>query len=151
MAALRQGSASRARRDAARQDAPRRPAGRHHRHPDHGAPEEGHPPLLDARAEVEVGLDQDSGVARSSRAGTKRRVKAGPTIRCPAAEGPMPLDKTLLDALQAVTTATLTTVLLKKGIRRPGGEARHRPAHPAAADALLQEHRGQGGGGDGLQ
>ncbi len=29
----------------------------------------------------------------------------------------MPLDKTLLDALQAVTTA-LTTVLLKKGIRR---------------------------------
>ncbi|KMO27873.1 ribonuclease activity regulator RraA [Methylobacterium aquaticum] len=30
----------------------------------------------------------------------------------------MPLDKTLLDALQAVTTATLTTVLLKKGIRR---------------------------------
>ncbi|MFE1598089.1 ribonuclease activity regulator RraA [Methylobacterium sp. ID0610] len=30
----------------------------------------------------------------------------------------MPLDKTLIDALQAVTTATLTTVLLKKGIRR---------------------------------
>ena len=30
----------------------------------------------------------------------------------------MPLDKPLLDALRAVTTATLTTVLLKKGIRR---------------------------------
>jgi regulator of RNase E activity RraA len=30
----------------------------------------------------------------------------------------MPLDKTLIDALQAVTTATLTTVLLKKGLRR---------------------------------
>ncbi|ACL56877.1 ribonuclease activity regulator RraA [Methylobacterium nodulans] len=30
----------------------------------------------------------------------------------------MPLDKTLIDALQAVTTATLTTVMLKKGIRR---------------------------------
>src|SRR6478609_5460197 len=30
---------------------------------------------------VEIGEDQDSGVARSSRAGTKRRVKAGPTSR----------------------------------------------------------------------
>ncbi len=30
----------------------------------------------------------------------------------------MPLDKTLIEALRAVTTATLTTVLLKKGIRR---------------------------------
>ena len=35
---------------------------------------------------VEIGDDQDSGVARSSRAGTKRSVKAGPTSRgCPAA------------------------------------------------------------------
>src|SRR5262249_28299113 len=30
---------------------------------------------------VEIGFDQDSGVARSSRAGTKRKVKAGPTRR----------------------------------------------------------------------
>src|SRR6201991_2489855 len=30
---------------------------------------------------VEIGDDQDSGVARSSRAGTKRSVKAGPTSR----------------------------------------------------------------------
>src|SRR5437660_10299087 len=30
---------------------------------------------------VEIGDDQDSGVARSSRAGTKRKVKAGPTSR----------------------------------------------------------------------
>src|SRR3954467_2349018 len=30
---------------------------------------------------VEIGDDQDSGVARSSRAGTKRRVNAGPTSR----------------------------------------------------------------------
>src|SRR5438445_11645072 len=30
---------------------------------------------------VEIGEDQDSGVARSSRAGTKRKVKAGPTSR----------------------------------------------------------------------
>ena len=33
---------------------------------------------------VERGEDQDSGVARSSRAGTKRSVKAGPTTRSPA-------------------------------------------------------------------
>ena len=32
-------------------------------------------------ARVEIGLPQDSGVARSSRAGTKRSVKAGPTRR----------------------------------------------------------------------
>ncbi len=32
-------------------------------------------------ARVEVGDDHDSGVARSSRAGTNRRVNAGPTIR----------------------------------------------------------------------
>ena len=35
-------------------------------------------------ARVEVGDDHDSGVARSSRAGTKRRVKAGPTMRSSA-------------------------------------------------------------------
>ena len=33
---------------------------------------------------VERGDDQDSGVARSSRTGTKRSVKAGPTTRSPA-------------------------------------------------------------------
>ena len=32
-----------------------------------------------------MGDDQDSGVAKSSRAGTKRSVNAGPTIRLPAA------------------------------------------------------------------
>jgi hypothetical protein len=30
---------------------------------------------------VEIGDDHDSGVARSSRAGTNRKVKAGPTSR----------------------------------------------------------------------
>ena len=37
-------------------------------------------------ARVEIGDDQDSGVARSSRAGTKRRVNARPTVR-PVAVG----------------------------------------------------------------
>src|SRR5262249_61692448 len=32
---------------------------------------------------VEIGFDQLSGVARSSRTGTKRNVKAGPTTRLP--------------------------------------------------------------------
>src|SRR5207247_9458355 len=40
---------------------------------------------------VEIGEDQDSGVARSSRAGTKRSVKAGPTSRgCPGRSGREP-------------------------------------------------------------
>ena len=40
---------------------------------------------------VEIGDDQDSGVARSSRAGTKRSVKAGPTSRfCPGRSGRVP-------------------------------------------------------------
>src|SRR3984885_4491246 len=40
---------------------------------------------------VEIGDDHDSGVARSSRAGTKRRVKAGPTSRfCPGRSGREP-------------------------------------------------------------
>ena len=63
-------------------------------------------------ARVEIGLPQLSGVARSSRTGTKRSVKAGPTRRLP------PLKE------------------------------RHRPLHPAMPDALLQQHRGDGGGGD---
>ena len=61
---------------------------------------------------VEIGFDQLSGVARSSRTGTKRSVKAGPD-----------------QALAA-------------------GNERLRPVHPAAPDALLQQHRGDGGGGD---
>ena len=36
---------------------------------------------------VEIGFDQLSGVARSSRAGTKRSVKAGPTTRSPLLKG----------------------------------------------------------------
>src|SRR5712672_533172 len=40
---------------------------------------------------VEIGEDQDSGVAKSSRAGTKRSVKAGPTSRgCPGRSGRAP-------------------------------------------------------------
>ena len=49
---------------------------------------------------VEIGDDQDSGVARSSRAGTKRSVKAGPTSRgCP---GPQRLRAAHPDVSQAL-------------------------------------------------
>jgi hypothetical protein len=39
------------------------------------------PGIASMAARVETGEDHDSGVARSSRAGTKRRVKALPTKR----------------------------------------------------------------------
>src|SRR5678809_1080487 len=62
---------------------------------------------------------------------------------------PQPLDDVTRRALAGVTTATLTTVLLKKGLRNVWirGE-RPRAADPDVAQALLQEHRRQGGGGD---
>ena len=63
-------------------------------------------------ARVEIGLPQLSGVARSSRTGTKRSVNAGPTSR------------------------------------GPPGDQRHRALDPAVPDALLQQHGGDGGGGD---
>jgi hypothetical protein len=45
---------------------------------------------------VETGELQDSGVARSSRAGTKRNVKAGPTRRFwPGVNGLVPRSQTL--------------------------------------------------------
>ena len=47
-------------------------------------------------ARVDFGDDQDSGVARSSRAGTKRSVNARPTSRfCPARSGCVPRSHTL--------------------------------------------------------
>jgi hypothetical protein len=46
---------------------------------------------------VEIGDDQDSGVARSSRDGTKRNVNAGPTNRfCPGRSGRVPRIQTFL-------------------------------------------------------
>ena len=47
-------------------------------------------------ARVEIGQPQDAGVARSSRAGTKRSVNARPTSRgCPARSGRVPRSQTL--------------------------------------------------------
>jgi hypothetical protein len=56
-----------------------------------------HPDGIDSiAARVEIGEPQDSGVARSSRAGTNRKVKAGPTSRlCPGRNGFAPRIQTL--------------------------------------------------------
>src|SRR3954453_23789601 len=72
---------------------------------------------------VEIGVDQDSGVARSSRAGTKRSVKAGPTSRgCPGRSGLVPLIQTLRRPLLSRTVVmvavdTRDRVAIASGVR----------------------------------
>src|ERR1700674_4908678 len=72
---------------------------------------------------VEIGDDQDSGVARSSRAGTKRRVKAGPTSRgCPGRSGREPRIQTfrrpfLSRTVVMVAVDTRERVLIASGVR----------------------------------
>src|SRR5215467_403870 len=72
---------------------------------------------------VEIGDDQDSGVARSSRAGTKRRVKAGPTRRgIPGFSGRAPRIQTfrrpfLSSTVVIVAVVILDRVLMASGVR----------------------------------
>src|SRR3954463_13098755 len=72
---------------------------------------------------VEIGEDQDSGVARSSRAGTKRSVKAGPTSRgCPGRGGREPRIQTfrrpfLSRTVVMVAVDTRERVLIASGVR----------------------------------
>jgi hypothetical protein len=72
---------------------------------------------------VEIGEDQDSGVARSSRAGTNRRVKAGPTSRgCPGRSGRKPRIQTfrrpfLSRTVVMVAVDTRDRVLIASGVR----------------------------------
>src|SRR5437660_12805694 len=72
---------------------------------------------------VEIGDDQDSGVARSSRAGTKRSVKAGPTSRfCPGCSGLVPRIQTFLSPFLSSTVVivaveTLESVAICSGDR----------------------------------
>src|SRR6201991_2211781 len=62
---------------------------------------------------VEIGDDQDSGVARSSRAGTKRRVKAGPTRRGrPGRSGRAPRIQTLRRPFLSSTVVIVAVVML---------------------------------------
>src|ERR1700722_2739409 len=72
---------------------------------------------------VEIGDDQDSGVARSSRAGTKLSVKAGPTSRfCPGFSGREPRIQTfrrpfLRRTVVMVAVDTRERVLIASGVR----------------------------------
>ncbi len=72
---------------------------------------------------VEIGDDQDSGVARSSRAGTKRSVKAGPTSRgCPGRSGRAPRIQTfrrpfLSRTVVMVAVVTWERVAIASGVR----------------------------------
>src|SRR5580704_3293567 len=72
---------------------------------------------------VEIGDDQDSGVARSSRAGTKRKVNAGPTSRfCPGRSGREPRIQTfrrpfLSRTVVMVAVDTPDRVLIASGVR----------------------------------
>ena len=75
---------------------------------------------------VEIGDDQDSGVARSSRAGTKRSVKAGPTSRgCPGRSGLAPRIQTfrrpfLSRTVVMVAVETRDRVAIASGVRDIG-------------------------------
>src|SRR6266704_6735320 len=72
---------------------------------------------------VEIGEDQDSGVARSSRAGTKRSGKAAPTSRgCPGRSGRDPRIQTfrrpfLSRPVVMVAVDTWERVLIASGVR----------------------------------
>src|ERR1700676_1602652 len=72
---------------------------------------------------VEIGDDHDSGVARSSRAGTKRSVKAGPTSRgSPGRSGLVPRIQTfrrpfLSRSVVMVAVDTRDRVAIASGVR----------------------------------
>src|SRR5689334_709203 len=76
---------------------------------------------------VEIGEDQDSGVARSSRAGTKRRVKASPTRRAwPGFSGRAPRIQTfrkpfLSRTVVIVAVVTCERVLIASWLRDIAG------------------------------
>ena len=72
---------------------------------------------------VEIGDDQDSGVARSSRAGTKRSVKAGPTSRgCPGRSGLAPRIQTFRRPFLSRTVVMVAVETLERVFDRFGGQ-----------------------------
>ena len=61
---------------------------------------------------AEIGLDHDAGVVRSSRAGTKRSVNAGPTSRgCPGLSGRVPRIQTLRGPFLSNTVVIVAVVI----------------------------------------
>src|SRR5215475_11306083 len=70
---------------------------------------------------VEIGEDQDSGVARSSRAGTKRSVNAGPTSRGnPGRSGRAPRIQTLRRPFFRRTVVMVAVVMPARVLRASG-------------------------------
>ena len=75
-------------------------------------------------ARVEIGEPQDSGVARSSRAGTKRKVKARPTKRgCPGRMGTVPRIQTLRRPFFSRTVVKVAVVTFCKVATMAGSSA----------------------------
>src|SRR5579862_3381542 len=71
---------------------------------------------------VEIGDDHDSGVARSSRAGTNRRVKAGPTSRfCPGRNGFVPRSQTLRKPFLS-RTVVIVAVVMRDSVATASGD-----------------------------
>src|SRR4051794_19410893 len=105
---------------------------------------------------VEIGDDQDSGVARSSRAGTKRSVKAGPTRRGrPGRSGRAPRIQILRRPFFSRTVVMVAVVMPARILRasgdsdmetdelRMGGKERAHHASPALC-VKGQERRAAG-------
>ena len=80
---------------------------------------------------VEIGDDHDSGVARSSRAGTKRRVKAGPTSRgCPGRNGRAPRSQTFRSPFLS-RTVVMVAVVTRERVATASGVRDIEQATPA--------------------
>ena len=103
-------------------------------------------------ARVEIGEAQDSGVARSSRAGTKRSVKASPTSRgCPGRSGRAPRIQTLRSpffnsTVVMVAVETRVRMAMASGVSDMEGELssrveRRRIFGRATAHVKLRGHR----------
>src|ERR1022692_1414023 len=108
---------------------------------------------------VEIGFDQLSGVARSSRTGTKRSVKAGPTTRLPEKpngmapaihERRMPFFSSMVVMVPVVTLASVSSVDVIDSSRgfqaeplvaaaQIGDERGGQQHHPELADDLAGE------------
>jgi hypothetical protein len=76
-------------------------------------------------ARVEIGAPHDAGVAKSSRAGTKRSVKARPTRRgCPGARGRVPRIQTLRKPCFSSTVVSVAVVMLSSALIRSADSGR---------------------------
>src|SRR5262249_16443741 len=93
-------------------------------------------------ARVEIGLPQLSGVARSSRAGTKRMGKAGPTSRLPpggSGIGPFsqPFRIPFLSSIVVMVAVVTRLSFSNNGFMSPSIAGDQRSGHRQQAEALV--------------